>query len=94
MDHQGSTRAVLNGSGNVVARHDYLPFGEELWAGVGMRTSAQQYGAMDQSRDRYALTEKDEGTGLDHTWWRKYENSAGRWTSLDPLAGNVNNPQS
>jgi hypothetical protein len=27
MDHQGSTRAVLNGSGAVVARHDYLP----LW---------------------------------------------------------------
>ena len=50
MDHQGSARALLNGSGTVVARHDYLPFGEELWAGTGMRTTAQQYGAMDQSR--------------------------------------------
>jgi RHS repeat-associated protein len=94
MDHQGSTRAVLNGSGNVVARHDYLLFGEELWAGVGMRTTAQQFGAMDQSRNRYALTEKDEGTGLDHTWFRKYENSSGRWTTPDPLGGSLSDPQS
>ena len=94
MDQQGSARTLLNGNGNVVARHDYLPFGEELWAGAGMRTSAQQYGPMDQSRNRYALTEKDEGTGLDHTWFRKYENNSGRWTSPDPLGGTIGNPQS
>ena len=85
MDHQGSARAIMDGSGNVVARHDYLPFGEELWSGVGMRTIGQQFGAMDQNRKRYALTEKDEATGLDHTWFRKYENASGRWTTPDPL---------
>jgi RHS repeat-associated protein len=94
MDHQGSTRALMDGNGTVLARHDYLPFGEELWANTGMRTTAQQFSAMDQSRMRYGLTEKDEATGLDHTWWRKYENTSGRWTSPDPLRGNVADPQS
>ena len=40
-----------------------------MWSGVGMRTTGQQFGAMDQNRKRYALTEKDEATGLDHTWF-------------------------
>ncbi len=84
----------MDGSGNVVARHDYLPFGEEVWSGVGMRTTGQQFSAMDQNRMRYALTEKDEATGLDHTWWRKYENNSGRWTTPDPLAGSIADPQS
>jgi RHS repeat-associated protein len=59
-----------------------------------MRITTQQFGAMDQSRPRYALTNKDEATGLDHTWFRKYENASGRWTSPDPLAGNAAYPQS
>ncbi|MBK8150041.1 MAG: hypothetical protein IPK58_18045 [Acidobacteria bacterium] len=44
---------------------------------------------------RYGLTEKD-STGLNHTWFRKNENRAGRWTSPDPYNGSasVGNPQS
>jgi hypothetical protein len=33
-DHQGSTRVVMNQTGGVVARHDYQPFGEEIYSGV------------------------------------------------------------
>jgi uncharacterized protein RhaS with RHS repeats len=29
-DHLGSVRLVTDQNGNVVARHDYLPFGEEV----------------------------------------------------------------
>jgi hypothetical protein len=43
-DVQGSTRAVMNGN-QVVTRHDYLPFGEEIGAGTGLRTTSQGYGA-------------------------------------------------
>jgi RHS repeat-associated protein len=93
-DSQGSTRALLDGNGNVLVRHDYLPSGEELWAGIGMRTGAQKFGAMDQSRSRYGLTAKDEATGLDHTWFRKYEGNSGRWTTPDPSGGAIGNPQS
>jgi RHS repeat-associated protein len=96
LDRQGSTRAILNQSATVLARFDYQPFGEEIASGVGMRTTSQGYGGSDSSRQRYALTERDEATGLDHTWWRKYENTAGRWTSRDPYNGSmrVGDPQS
>ena len=87
-DVQSSTRVVMSGS-QIVARHDYLPFGEELSAGTGLRTTAQGYAAPEQIRQQYAGMERDDVTGLDHTWWRKYENAAGRWTSTDPLRGST-----
>ena len=77
-----------------MARHDYLPFGEEIWAGVGLRTTTQKYATTDKVRQRFALTERDEATGLDHTWFRKYDSFAGRWTSPDPLSGTSGDPQS
>src|SRR5918992_3098558 len=90
---QGSSRAVMNngtfGSSAIVARHDYLPFGEEIGSGTGLRTGTQGYGASDTNRRKYALTERDDTTGLDHTWWRKYENTSGRWTSPDPYNGSM-----
>jgi hypothetical protein len=42
-DTLGSVRAVTDRKGQVRARHDYLPFGEELQAGVGARTTQQDY---------------------------------------------------
>jgi hypothetical protein len=41
-----------------VKRHDYLPFGEELFAGVGSRTTAQGYAA-DAVRQKFT----SKGTG-------------------------------
>ena len=90
MDRQGSKRVVLNESGGVIARHDYYPFGEEIQAGTGMRTTGQFYGATDSVRQRYAQTERDEGSGLEHTPWRKLEVLSGRWTSPDPYQGSMN----
>ena len=89
----------MNNSGSsssVIARHDYLPFGEETSSGIGLRTSGQGYGATDTNRQKYGLTERDDSSGLDHTWWRKYENRAGRWTTPDPYNGSMTiaNPQS
>ena len=99
VDTQGSARAVMNNSGSsssVIARHDYLPFGEEISSGIGLRTSGQGYSATDTNLHRYALTERDDATGLDHTLWRKYENQSGRWTSPDPLnsSATIADPQS
>jgi len=94
-DAQGSTRATLNNSGNgslVIARHDYLPFGEEIAS--GLRASGLGYGGTDYNRQKYAMTERDDVTGLDHTWWRKYESFSGRWTTPDPLGGDIGDPQS
>lgn len=95
-DAQGSTRVVTDGAGNVVARHDYLPFGEDVGAGAGRRTEAQKYNAPDPTRQLYTGNERDDGTGLDHTWWRKYEHRSGRWTTPDPYGGSMSaeDPQS
>jgi RHS repeat-associated protein len=96
-DAQGSTRAVMSNLGSsstVLARHDYLPFGEEISSTTGPRTYLQGYGVADTNRQKYGLTERDSTTNLDHTWFRKYENLSGRWTSPDPLAGNTADPQS
>jgi uncharacterized protein RhaS with RHS repeats len=75
MGHQGSTRAVTSETGNIVSRHDYTAFGEEIATGTGTRTVSQCYGnpysmMPDDSRQRYAKTEQDEN-GLNHTDWRK-----------------------
>ncbi len=93
-DLQGSARVLMDNSGAIVARHDYLPFGEEIFAGTGLRTASQKYSVTDKVRQRFAMTERDEATGLDHTLFRKYDSFAGRWTSPDPLGGSIANPQS
>jgi YD repeat-containing protein len=43
VDHLGSTRLVTDSLGNVQKRYDYLPFGEELFAGIDTRTTAMGY---------------------------------------------------
>jgi len=99
-DVQGSTRALMNNSGigssTITSRRDYLPFGEEIGAGVGLRTTTQKYSQADNVRGRFALMERDDVIGVDHTWFRKHENRAGRWTSADPYNGSqkIGNPQS
>ena len=78
----------------IITCHDYLPFGEEIFANVGLRTTSQKYSVTDKVRQRFAMTERDEATGLDHTWFRKYDSFAGRWTSPDALSGSIADPQS
>ncbi|MDQ3753843.1 MAG: RHS repeat-associated core domain-containing protein, partial [Acidobacteriota bacterium] len=72
-------------SGEAVARHDYLPFGEELGAGVGGRTTAQGYSGTDNMRQKFAGTERDTETGLDFMQARYMSSTQGRFTSTDPL---------
>ncbi|HEY0324115.1 MAG TPA: hypothetical protein VGC66_24430 [Pyrinomonadaceae bacterium] len=42
-DNLGTPRIITNSQGGVISRHDYLPFGEEISAGVGGRTAQQGY---------------------------------------------------
>lgn len=95
-DWQGSTRAIASNTGFVQTRLDYSAYGEEIASGIGQRTAAQGFGSVNSLRQKYGLTERDEATGLDHTWFRKNENRAGRWTSPDPYNGSMStgNPQS
>jgi RHS repeat-associated protein len=95
-DHQGTVRAVTNSNGFVVSRTDHQAFGEEIGWSVGLRSIEQGYSADKVTRQSYGLTENDQATGQQHTWFRKLETAAGRWTRPDPYKGSMKlgNPQS
>jgi RHS repeat-associated protein len=83
-DHLGSTRVVTKSDGTVKARYDYLPFGEELGAGVGQRTTGMGYSAADSTKQKFTQKERDNESGLDYFGARYYSSVQGRFTSPDP----------
>jgi RHS repeat-associated protein len=93
-DNLGTPRVITDASGAVKARHDYLPFGEELQAGMGGRTQQQGY-VGDNVRQGFVGYEHDDETGLDFAQARYYANLQGRFTSADPLlaSGRPADPQ-
>lgn len=95
-DHLGTPRVITNELGNVIARRDFMPFGEELFNGVGARASSLQYGAStDDVKRKFTGYQKDNETGLDFAEARMYESRHGRFTAVDPLlaSGKSANPQ-
>jgi RHS repeat-associated protein len=95
-DHLGTPRMVVDETGSLagVRRHDYLPFGGELFAGTGGRTVALGY-AGDGVRQQFTSYERDTESGLDFAEARYYSSSQGRFTSVDPLMASAStaNPQ-
>jgi hypothetical protein len=94
-DWQGSVRTISNNNGHIIARTDHQAFGEDIGIGVGLRKVEQGYSADKATRQGYGLTENDQ-TGQQHTWFRKLETQAGRWSSPDPYNGSMelSDPQS
>src|SRR5437667_2980902 len=96
-DQLGTPRMVVDQTGSLanMKRHDYLPFGEELFAGTGGRTSAQGYSA-DNVRQKFTQKERDIETGLDYFLARYYSPSQGRFTGFDPAldSAKAETPQS
>jgi RHS repeat-associated protein len=66
-------------------RYDYLPFGEELGAGVGQRTTGMGYSAADSTEQKFTQKERDNESGLDYFLARYYSSAQGRFTSTDPV---------
>lgn len=79
---------ALSGTNGVV-RHDYLPFGEEISAGVGIRSSSNGYGT-DTVRQKFGSKERDNETGLDFFEARYFSSIQGRFTSVDPFSPILN----
>jgi RHS repeat-associated protein len=92
-DTLGSPRVVTNPSASVVSRHDFMPFGEELGAGTGGRTTGMGYSVADGLRQRFTQKERDNETGLDFSVARYYASAQGRFTSADSYGGTQLNPQ-
>ena len=88
-DHLGTPRLIIDQTGTLanVKRHDYLPFGEELFAPTGGRTSAMGYVAGEGIRQQFTQKERDVETGLDYFLARYYSSTQGRFTSPDEFSG-------
>ncbi len=70
----------------MATRHDYQPFGTELGAGVGGRTTGMGFSnSGDTNRKKFTQYERDTETGLDYAQARYYSSSQGRFTTVDPL---------
>src|SRR5882672_3125713 len=99
-DQLGTPRMIFDKTGALanVKRHDYLPFGEELFAGQGARSTTLGYSVPDGVRQKFTLKERDNETGLDYFGYRYYANARGRFTSVDPenyqAMGDLSDPQS
>ena len=85
-DHLGSTRVVTGAEGEVLTRHDYLPFGEEIGTGYGNRGSIKGYTAtlLDGPTQKFTDKERDGESGLDYFGARYLSGAGGRFTSVDP----------
>jgi RHS repeat-associated protein len=75
-----------------------LPFGEDIFVGVGGRTgdTGQRYSSSaDDVRQKFTGYQKDAETNLDFAEARMYENRYGRFTAIDPLlaSGKSADPQ-
>src|SRR5262245_61579026 len=83
-DATGSIRMITDANGQVVERHDYMPFGEEWPASSSVE------------RRVYVGKERDQGTALDYSGARYYAPGSGRFISPDPLTSDamrIVNPQ-
>lgn len=81
-DTLGSPRVITDASGKVVARRDFLPFGEEL--ATNERSGQLGYGG-DSVRQKFTGYEKDNETGLNFARARMHNGNHGRFTSPDPI---------
>lgn len=90
-DALGSVRITTNSFGEINARRDFLPFGEELYAGLAGRNSNQKYSSdTDYARKKFATYQRDAETGLDFAQSRYYSPMHGRFTSPDEFKGGPN----
>ncbi len=87
-DALGSVRVTTNSFAEVKARRDFLPFGEELYAGLAGRTTNQRYSSStDDTRKKFATYQRDAETSLDFAQSRYYSPMHGRFTSPDEFKG-------
>jgi RHS repeat-associated protein len=93
-DVLNTPRIITNQLGEVVSRHDYMGYGEELTVGTGGRNNNQQY-ATNNIRQKFTSYERDNESGLDYAQARYYSSQQARFTSVDPLisSAKITNPQ-
>jgi RHS repeat-associated protein len=86
-DGQGSTRQLVDGTGNIVIRYAYDAYGNILGTQVGVVNPPA-------SRILYASQQLDAGLAQYYLRARYYVTSSGRFVSRDSYYGNVVDPRS
>jgi RHS repeat-associated protein len=79
-DHLGSVREVVDGSGNIVARYSYDPYGRPPTGQTTNLVSGSNIATFQYTGDYYHST-----SGLSLTKYRAYDSNTGRWLSRDPI---------
>ncbi|NUR62905.1 MAG: hypothetical protein HOV87_30265 [Catenulispora sp.] len=74
-DHLGSSTAVLDGTGVMINREEYTPYGET------------SFGSFSLKRFRFLGREREDESSLVLTSARLYSPWTGRWVSCEPLGG-------
>jgi len=82
-DHLGSVRIVMDQYANVVARHDYLPFGEELLGTAGRTTPG--FNVTNDVTQKFTGQIRDQESGEDFSNARYFTAGLGRFNSADPM---------
>ncbi len=96
-DNLGSVRMLTDANGQNVRHYDYLPFGEDLFAGTGGRTTGMGYlPTLDFTNPRFTGQMRDGESGFDFFHARYYGSYQGRFTSADPgnAGADAGDPQS
>jgi RHS repeat-associated protein len=91
-DALGNVRVVTDETGQVIERHDYLPFGEECTTGA----CAANLGVGTGQPRKFTGKPRDAETGLDYFGARYYGQRVGRFTTIDPVYTwneNLHDPQ-
>lgn len=84
-DHLGTPRIITNELGVIVARRDFMPFGEEIFNGVGARSETLKYGTnADDVKKKFTGYLKDSETDLDYAINRYLSSVLGRFMQVDP----------
>jgi len=94
-DNLGTPRISTDANGNVIARHDYLPFGEEIDSTVtAVRNVNLNYGD-DGIKKKFTAYERDNESDLDFAEARYFRFEQGRFQSPDPLmaSATIGDPQ-
>lgn len=86
-DNLGTPRVITGANGNIIGRHDYQPFGEEIPVAYGGRAAIGGYTGNDGLRQQFTAKERDTDTGLDYFLARYYSPTQGRFTSPDEFKG-------
>lgn len=92
-DMLGSPRVITDANGVVTSRRDFMPFGDEITAGVGARTTEHGYSAGDGINQKFTGQLRDEEVKLDYFNARHLAFTLGRFMSADIFGGKISNPQ-